>query len=96
VELLDEEVKRLKNAPSQSSSLLKTFRSSVSQLNPRWELPGDESTLSPKERKSIADVLDAATRALTSVSETSMPVAMPGHRTNPYHWCQNISHKKVS
>lgn len=70
VELLDDEVKRLKNAPSQSNSLLKAFRLSVSQLNPKWEFPGEESVFSPKERTPIVDVLNAAERALASTSET--------------------------
>lgn len=70
VELLDEELTRLKNAPSQSSSLLKSFRSSVLELHPRWELPGADSIPSSKERSTIVDVMKSVERALASAQET--------------------------
>lgn len=70
VELLDEEVKRLKNSPSQANSLIKAFRSSVEQLHPKWGLPDMDAALSTDERLLLADTLGATERALAAASHT--------------------------
>lgn len=70
VELLNEEVTRLKNVPSQSHSLLKAFRLSASKIKPKWDLPIEGSSLSPKERTPISEALNAIERALASATET--------------------------
>lgn len=70
VELLEGEVTRLKNAPSQSSSLVKAFRLNVAQLNPKWTLVEDASSLSHDERLPIGSVLSATQRVLASATET--------------------------
>lgn len=70
VELLEEEVTRLKNTPSQFSTLLKTFRSSVAQLKPKWTSTADAASLSPDERLPISAVLGATQRVLASAAES--------------------------
>lgn len=70
VELLEEEVTRLKNTPSQFSTLVKTFRSSVAQLNPKWTSAADAASLSPDERLPISAVLGATQRVLASAAES--------------------------
>ena len=70
VELLEEEVTRLRNAPSQSSSLVKAFRLSVANLNPKWTLAEDASSLSHDERLPIDSALNATQRVLAFATET--------------------------
>ena len=70
VELLEAEVTRLKSTPSQANTLVKEFRSSVAQLNPKWALAADASSLSPDERLPIGSVLGATQRALALAAES--------------------------
>jgi DNA repair protein SbcC/Rad50 len=77
VELLGKEVARLRDAPSQSSSLVKSFRLSVAKLKPTWKLPVEGSSISLAERNMIASLLNAVQRVLrsatgTPVSKTSL------------------------
>jgi len=69
VELLSDEVKRLREAPSEASALLKAFRSVVTQLKPTWNESDHGAALAPSERTRIEDLSRALSQILSTFSE---------------------------
>lgn len=70
VELLSDEVRRLREAPSEANALLKAFRSSVIQLNPTWEEADPGAILAPIERTRIEDLSRALSQIIAVFTET--------------------------
>ena len=70
VELLTAEVKRLREAPSEASTLLATYRDGLSRLAPAWPAATDSGLLDAGEREKL-DALIGTTRLVqAAVSET--------------------------
>lgn len=70
VELLTNEVNRLREAPSEANTLLNAYRDSLSRLAPIWPPATGGDTLDAEEREKL-DVLVRTTRLIQSaVSET--------------------------
>lgn len=70
VELLADEVRRLREAPSEANTLLKAFRSGVAQLNPRWGDPDQGSALAPGERTRLETLSRSIAQVLSAISDT--------------------------
>ncbi|OAJ52500.1 hypothetical protein A6V36_13920 [Paraburkholderia ginsengiterrae] len=70
VELLEAEVKRLREAPSEANTLFAAYRDGLARLSPAWSVGADSGSLDAGAREKL-DTLIRSTRLLQSaVSET--------------------------
>ena len=65
-ELLSDEVKRLRSAPSEANTLLKEFRSNLRLINVNWVVTDDEAPLDPNERTKLQLLLKSLESVIAS------------------------------
>lgn len=82
VELLADEVKRYKEAPSEANTLHKAFNSVLSDLKPLWKQVAESTALEPNDRgrlellsKSIAQVLSVFSETPVTINRIRQRVA---------------------
>jgi chromosome segregation protein len=69
-ELLGSEVKRLQEAPTNSTALARTYRSSLRALGATWDLGGDTATVNPSDRPRL-ESLSRGLRQAIAVARTT-------------------------
>lgn len=70
VELLEAEVKRLREAPSEASTLLVAYRDSLARLAPKWAVEADSAALIVGERERLGDLVEATRLVQSAFSKT--------------------------
>lgn len=71
VELLTDEIKRYREAPSEANSLFKAFRAAVEDLHPKWQRASDgDSVPSHDDRVRLEALSKALALALSAIAET--------------------------